>query len=146
MKRFIAMGIVLLITSTAYFGCRTHTVEEREKHVEKRADWVVDKITNELDLTKEQQATLQSIKSEVISKQQEVKLLREGVVHDLFSVLDKETVNEDELNTMFSAREAKLTELRQFAVAKYAQFHNSLTKEQRATLKIKLEKYKKYHD
>ena len=59
-------------------------------------------------------------------------------------MLDKETVNEAEVNAMFAQREAKLKELREFAVAKYAQFHNSLTKEQKLKLKEKMEKYRKY--
>jgi len=144
MKQFIVMGMVLLVTSTVYFGCRTHREEDSAKRMAKHADWITEKIIDELDLTAEQQKTLNSIKGEIVAKQSEMKLLREGVVNDLFSVLDKETITEEELNIMFSAREEAWKELRQFAVAKYTQFHNSLTKEQRAVLKEKLEKFKKY--
>ncbi len=144
MKRFIVMGIVLLVTGTAYYGCRSHKEEDSAKQMEKRADWMVEKITDELDLSVDQQRTLNTIKSEVIAKQGELKSLREGVMNDLFAIVDKESVSEDELNATFTEHEAKFKELRQFAVAKYAQFHNSLTKEQKSKLKEKLEKFKKY--
>ncbi|MBI2427616.1 MAG: Spy/CpxP family protein refolding chaperone [Ignavibacteriales bacterium] len=144
MKKYIAMGVVLVLISTAYFGCRSHNDEDRAKHHEKRAEWIVEKITDELDLTAEQQKTLNAIKEEVLVKHNEVKELRSGVMNDLYSVLDKETIDETELNAMFAQREAKIKELREFAVAKYAQFHNSLTKEQKTKLKEKMEKYRKY--
>ncbi len=144
MKRFIIVGVILLVSGFATYGCRSHREETAEKRMEKHAEWFVEKITDELDLNEDQQKTLNTIKSEVVAKQGEMKSLREGVMSDVFAILDKESVNEDELNAMFTEREAKLKELRQFAVAKYAQFHNSLTKEQKTKLKEKLEKFKKY--
>ncbi|MEW5799345.1 MAG: hypothetical protein AB1728_10090 [Bacteroidota bacterium] len=39
--------------------------------------------------------------------------------------------------------EAELKDLREFAVAKYVQFHNLLTKKQKLIRKEKLEKYRK---
>lgn len=144
MKRFIIVGVILLVSGFATYGCRSHREETAEKRMEKHAEWFVEKITDELDLNADQQKTLNTIKSEVVAKQSEMKSLREGVMNDVFAILDKESVNEDELNAMFTEREAKLKELRQFAVAKYAQFHNSLTKEQKTKLKEKLEKFKKY--
>ena len=144
MKNYLAMGMVLAIVSMAYFGCRSHDPEDVAKRHEKHAEWIVEKITDELDLTADQQKRLNAIKDEVLAKQNEVKELRTGVINDLFLVLDKEAINEAELNAMFAQREAKLKELREFAVAKYAQFHNSLTQEQKIKLKEKLEKYRKY--
>ena len=144
MKQYIAMGVVLALVSTAYFGCRSHSPEDVAKRNEKHAEWIVEKITDELDLTADQQKTLNAIKDEVLVKQNEVKELRSGVMNDLYSVLDKETIDETELNAMFAQREAKLKELREFAVAKYAQFHNSLSKEQKIKLKENLEKYRKF--
>lgn len=144
MKRFIVMGIVLIVTGSVSYGCRSHREETAEKRIEKHAAWFVEKITDELDLSADQQKTLNTIKSEVVAKQSEMKSVREGLMNDVFAIMDKESVSEDELNAMFTEREAKLKELRQFAVAKYAQFHNSLTKEQKTKLKEKLEKYKKY--
>jgi len=144
MKRYIALGAVLLIASGVYFGCRSHRPEDMAKHAEKRAEWVVEKISEELELTAEQQKTLNGIKDEVLARHRELKELRSGVISDVFSTLDKESVTEDELNAMFAQREAKWKELREFAVAKFTQFHNSLTKEQKIKLKEKLEKFRKY--
>lgn len=144
MKQYIAMGVVLALVSTAYFGCRSHNPEDVAKRHEKHAEWIVEKITDELDLTADQQKSLNTIKDEVLAKHAEVKDLRTGVMNDFYSVLDKATINEEELNAMFAQREAKLKELREFAVAKFAQFHNSLTKEQKLKLKEKFEKYRKY--
>lgn len=104
------MGVVLALVSTAYFGCRSHNPEDVAKRHEKHAEWIVAKITDELDLTADQQKTLNAIKDEVIAKHAEVK------------------------------------DLREFAVAKFAQFHNSLTKEQKIKLKETLEKYRKYRE
>lgn len=142
MKRIIVMGTVLLVTSAAYFGCRTKTEEETAKHMERRAEWVTEKIADELDLTAEQQVLLKSIKAEVLTKRTDVRELHRGLMNDLFAAAEKESITEEDLNGMFAQREASLTELRKFAVAKYVQFHSSLTPEQRETLKANIGKYK----
>jgi hypothetical protein len=97
MKQYVIMGVVLILVGTAYFGCRSHSPEDVAKRHEKHAEWIVEKITDELDLTAEQQKTLNTIKDEVLAKQNDVKELRTGVMNDLYSVLEKETIDETEV-------------------------------------------------
>jgi protein CpxP len=143
MKRYIAMASVLLVTGVAMYGCRPKSEEDMAKHAEKRAEWIAEKVTDELDLTPEQQKILQQVKTNLLSKRGEMKELHRGVIGDLFVLTGKETLTETEVNGMFEQREAKLKELRSFAVSQYVTFHNSLTPEQRTMLKEKAERYGK---
>ncbi|NUN68868.1 MAG: Spy/CpxP family protein refolding chaperone [Bacteroidetes bacterium] len=145
MKRFIAMGAVLLVTGAAMYGCRPDSEEERMKHAERRAEWMAEKVTKELKLSAEQQTTLQEVKGNLLSKRKEMKLLQSGVMDDLFSLTEKGTLTEEEVNSMFEAREAQLKELRTYAVTQYIAFHNSLTPEQRNTLRERMAQFRNNH-
>ncbi len=142
MKRFIAMGAVLLATGAAVYGCRPDSEEGRMKHAEQRAEWMAEKMTDELELTSEQQKVLQEVKRNLLSKRSAMKDLHGGVLSDLFSLTEKGTLTEKEVNEMFEQREAQLKELRSYVVTQYVAFHNSLTPEQRSTLRGKLSRFK----
>lgn len=145
MKRFIAMGTVLLVTGVAMYGCRPDSKEERMKHTEQRAEWLAEKVTDELDLTSEQQKVLQEVKRNLLSKREAMSELHMGVMGDLFSLTEKGTLTEKEVNDTFEQREAQMKELRAYAVTQYVAFHNSLTPEQRSTLRDKLSRFKEHH-
>ncbi len=144
MKNYIAMAAMLIIAGTAYFGCRSHREEDSVKRAENRAEWIVEKLSDELELTAEQQKTLNGIKDEVVARHKEIKELHSGVYNDVLLVLDKESVTEQELNAMFTQRETQWKELREFAVAKFTQFHNTLSKEQKSRLKELAEKFRRH--
>ncbi|MBI3005230.1 MAG: Spy/CpxP family protein refolding chaperone [Ignavibacteriales bacterium] len=132
---------IILVGILSFTGCRSR--ESHESYSERRAGWVVDKISDELDLNETQKLTVNRIKGEVLAKRGEFKSLYAGVVDEVLQQVKSDKVDQESINKSFQAREAKLKELRSFVVEKFAEFHSVLTPDQRKQLADKLEHYRK---
>jgi len=104
---------------------------------------VVKKISSELDLDDSQMAKLDVIKSEVLARQQSFSGIKSEVWDEVHQQLRSASIDEQKLNELFAGKETQFTEMRTFAVSKFAEFHAILTPEQRTTL---AEKMTKMHD
>lgn len=143
MKRLIFTGLlgILLVGIFSFVGCRSR--ESHESYSERRAGWIVEKISDELNLNEAQKSTVNRIKTEVLAKQGEFKDLYAGIVDEVLLQVKSDKVDQESINKSFQAREAKLKELRSFAVEKFAEFHGVLTPKQRKQLADKIEQYRK---
>lgn len=140
MKRsFLAIGTVVLST-LMLVGCsrRTHTVEEK-------ADWVVEKISKELELTQDQRAKLTAIKRDILGKKDLIESWKYGEIFDeALAQIKTESLDKGKLNTMLAQLEAKRTELRTLLVNKAAEFHAVLTPQQRTKAVEKLGRFREH--
>jgi len=113
---------------------------------EKKADWLVEIASKELDLSTDQKAKLNQIKDEVLAKMQTFRGLREGLREEVLSQVRKESVDQQKLNQLLGEKEAQIKEMRTFLVAKFAEFHGMLTPEQRLKLAEGLDRFHKERD
>ncbi len=141
MKRFAAMALVLLVTASAYYGCRTRTEEDMAQAFERNTERAAERIGDALDLSAEQQEVLASIRKEIAAKRSEVLALRKSVVSDLHAAVKKGEFQEDEVNTLMEGHEQSVKELRKFAVHQFARFHQSLNPEQKEKLNTMMEQF-----
>ena len=98
------------------------------------ADYAVEKLTDKLDLTKDQQAKLEKIKVEVLAQHKEIKGERGqhfGLILDEFS---KETLDTAKITAEMEAKQEKKSKHQAFMVEKLAEFHEILTPAQRTKL------------
>ena len=109
-----------------------------------KADWVVNKISSELDLNDTQKAKLNSLKDEVLKKKDEFKGDHEAMLAEIRTQLLSDKLDQAKINQLFVSRQAKHDEMRQFLIAKVAEFHAVLTPEQRTKLVNKLEAWHKH--
>lgn len=132
--------ILLLIILAGIFGC-----SRRSSHLshEKRAEWIVKKISKELDLNDSQNAKLNEIKQDIFNKHQSFSASKSEIMDALKKQLRKDAIDETELNALFESKESEFKEMRTFVISRFAEFHAMLTPEQRAKL---ADKMSEFHD
>ena len=109
---------------------------------EKRAEYIVDKISDELDLTDPQKAKLNNIKDEVIAKHKSRKDKYEGAFSTLQSEIKKDKMDEKLLLSKIDEFSKDREEMHAFMVSKLVEFHSMLTDEQKQTLIDKMNEMK----
>lgn len=137
----IVAAIILLLIAAFIAGCSKHRFHSATP--EKKAEWVVQKISNELDLESAQLAKLEEIKADILVMHREFGNLKTDIWNEVFSQIQSDAVDQQKLNTLFSDKENQFKEMRIFMVAKFAEFHDILTVEQRSQLVDKMSKLKK---
>jgi len=147
MLQKILAGTVLTITVASavwLIGCRGRHFHGRFcGPPEKRAEMIVEKISDKLDLTDEQVSKLNKIKDDILVKGKVFKKMRTDMHAEAIVQIKSDKVDQIKLNQMLAQREVKMRELRPFIVKKFAEFHSMLTPEQRNKLVEKLEYFKR---
>ena len=142
MKRIqLFTGIASFLAITA--GC--HSPRADWHSPEKRAEWIVERTSKELNLNEQQRAKLNSIKNDILAKRNDFESIHSGILDEVLSEVKSETLNQEKLNKAFESREAKFKEMRSFLVSKFAEFHDMLNAEQRVKLSERLEALRKHH-
>jgi uncharacterized membrane protein len=108
---------------------------------EEKADRVVRHLAEELDLTGDQKARLEAIKSDVLARKADFRALHEGFRAGALAHLRGAALDTAALNRDLEGREAKLRELRGFLVGKLAEFHAVLEPAQREKLAARIESH-----
>ena len=131
--------IALLIAGVAAFsGCRRHS------HAHK-AEFMVDYITETLDLTESQQEQLNQIKDEVMAEAKEMHANKEAMHAELVAQLRSEEIDQKLVKARIAEHRAKMDHIIDLLVVRIAEFHKTLTPEQKEKLVAKLETFKKWH-
>ena len=137
----IVLAVLLLLIAAFAVACAKHRFQS--KSPEEKAEWVVQKISGELDLDEAQEAKLNEIKTELLAKHKSFKGDKEQIWDELHTQLRSDKIDQEKVNSIFTEKEAQFSEMRAFAVTKFAEFHAVLTPEQKNTL---VEKLDKMHD
>ena len=126
----------------AFVGCHGHSPEGK-------ADWVVEKMTRELELDEDQTAQLHQIKENILEKAREARANRGIIRETVTAELEKETIDQERLNQMVDERLAHIKEMATFVIAELAEFHAELTPTQReklvAEIKTWPERHRRWH-
>jgi Spy/CpxP family protein refolding chaperone len=140
---FIKSSIIILLILTGSLiiaGCGRHRFHRASP--EKKAEWVVKKITKELDLDEQQQTKLNQIKTELLDKHKDFKGMHGELFSELRDQISSSQIDQDKLNTLFMEKEDQFREMHTFAISKFAEFHSMLTPEQRNKLVEHMDKFK----
>lgn len=113
--------------------------EHRMGHKGMMGERMVKKMTKKLDLTEAQQANLQSLVDGMKEKRETKVESRKDSKTEMLSLLDGATLDQTKMLENINARIAERQEGATDMVAAVAQFTDSLTPEQRATLKSHLD-------
>jgi len=133
----LLMGI--LISSLGIFsGCRRHS------HAHK-AEFMVDYISETLDLNESQQAQLNEIKDELMEKARQMHADKESMHEELVTQLRSEEIDKVRVKALVGEHRAQMDEIIDLIVDRLAEFHKTLTPEQKDKLVAKIETFKKWH-
>jgi len=134
---FLLIG--MLISGVALFsGCRRHS------HGHK-AEFMVDYISETLDLNESQQAQLDQIKDELMEKAQQMHADKESMHAELVAQLRSEEIDQMRVKAVIAEHRAQMDEIVDLVVLRLADFHKTLTPEQKEKLIAKIETFKKWH-
>ena len=135
---YLSLIVFLLISVAGLAGCRRHSPEGK-------AEFMVDYISETLDLNASQQAHLDQIKDELLEKGVQMRADKATMHSELITQLRSEEIDQGRLKAMVAEHKVKMEELIDLGIEKLAEFHKTLTPEQREKLVAKLESFKKWH-
>ena len=132
------MVALLIVGVAGLSGCRRHS------HAHK-AEFMVDYITETLDLNESQQEQLNQIKDEVMAEAKEMHANKESMHAELVAQLRSEEIDQALVKAKIAEHRARMDEIVDLIVVRLAEFHKTLTAEQKEKLIAKLETFKKWH-
>ena len=134
---FVVFTMVILTV-----GCHQHIKCFSFHHTkEKILDHVIKKLIRELDLNDTQKTMLTEIKKDLLLKHGEMLNKKGNIVDTLVLEIKSEQIDEQKLNRLFEQKIQHMNELCPWFIAKFVEFHNTLTPEQKEKLASMITKY-----
>ncbi len=133
----ITVGVIVIVGAFSTF--------RHFKDPEHRIQWVVDEVTEELELTEPQQVKLQELRVEVAATHKAAKQkLRDskGQFHALFEAT---TLDQGEAVTLVSSHTQFIDDRAPVIAAAFGNFYDSLTTHQQNEIRGFLRKHNKHH-
>lgn len=135
---YISLIALLIAAVAGLSGCRRHSQS-------RKAEFMVDYISETLDLTESQQAQLNQIKDEIMEKARQMHTNKESMHEALIAQLRSEEIDEALVKAKIAQHRAQMDDIIDLIVARLAAFHKTLTPEQKEKLVDKIETFKKWH-
>ena len=138
-KGLTILLIGMLISALGLFsGCRRHSHSHK-------AEFMVDYISETLDLNESQQEQLDQIKDELLTKAQDMHADKASMHEELVAQLRSEEIDQMRVKGLIAEHRAKMDEIVDLVVIRLSEFHKTLTPEQKEKLIAKIETFKKWH-
>ena len=135
---YFSLIAVLLLSVAGFAGCRRHSPDQK-------AEFMLDYVSETLDLDESQKTRLGLIKDELLEKGVRMREDKAAMHSELVAQLRSEEIDQDRLKAMVAEHKVKMEELIDLGIVRLAEFHKALTPEQREKLAAKLESFKKWH-
>ncbi len=135
---YLSLITVLLIGIAGFAGCRRHSPENK-------AEFMVDYVAETLDLNDDQREHLDQIKDEMLDKAIEMRADKKTMYLELVAQLRSEQIDQERLKAMAADHRIKMETLIDLGIKRLAEFHATLSAEQREKAVDKLESFKKWH-
>ncbi len=146
LKKILPVSIVSLMVIAAIIstGCLKKRILCSTP--EQRGQFMVDRISSKLDLTKEQVVKLNKIKDEIVARIKTYQSDREAVQKEMIELIKSDKLDRNKLENFINKGEAKMKDMKPLIIEKIAEFHDMLTPEQRAKIVEKMDKFYHYCD
>ena len=135
---YLSVIAVLVLGLAGLAGCRRHSPEHK-------AEFIMDYVSESLDLNANQQAHLEQIKDELMEKGRQMHADKAAMHEEFVAQLRSDEIDQTLIKSMVAKRRAQMDELIDLGIVRLAEFHKTLTPEQREKLVAKLESFKKWH-
>ena len=138
MKRTIPTFIMLAALSALVFAGCYRTPEQRAAHF-------VDRISEELKLNDAQKVHLDKIKDEFLAKRLEMTKDRDEVYDVAIGLMKSDMIDRAKLDALTEKSQGRTGDAVKFFFAKFAEFHDMLTPEQRTKVTEHLKEHREKH-
>jgi Spy/CpxP family protein refolding chaperone len=129
---------VFILAALIFNGCRSHSANHK-------AEFMVDYIAETLDLSDAQRVQLDEIKEEFLARAKEMHAQKEAMHAEFKAELLKEEIDQQRVRELMAQKREQMTEMMDLAVARLAEFHKTLSPEQKEKLVAKLEWFHQKH-
>jgi len=119
-------------------GCR-----DRAHH--RGAEFMLDYLSETLDLSADQQEALEQIKTEMFAQIRQMRAQREAHHGELMAQLRAEEMDAARLKELIAQHRAQMDALMDLGVERLVAFHRTLSPEQKEKLAAKIEKFHSWH-
>lgn len=136
---YISVAAFIILGGMLFYGCKFHHSPED------RAERLIRYLSDELDLTKGQQEKLESFKNEMLERRKESQECHKESKAIFMDELKKDSIDQDRFLGMYNNHKPKMDETVKFIISNFADFHESLTAEQKTKLIEKIESFEKWH-
>ena len=133
----VVAAAVLVLGIGAVNGCR----KERHPGVE----IMVDYLAEALDLSEAQRAQADEIKAELLEKGKAMRASHRANAGEVKELLAADELDQARVRQLVAEHRAQMDALVDLAITRVAEFHRTLTPEQKAKLVAKLERFRKWH-
>ncbi len=135
---YIALMISLVFGVGFFSGCRPHGHG-------RGVEFAVDYVSEVLDLNEAQQAHLNQIKEEMMEKREQMHASKAKHLDEIIAQLRSEEIDQERVQVIIAENRVQMDEMIDLMVVRFAEFHRSLTPEQKAKLVKKVEGFSKWH-
>jgi len=131
--------VVFLALAIGFTGCKRHASPEE------KMDRIMDYLTDDLNLTFEQNDMLERFKNDFKDRIIAIKSAKELARKEIFTQLKSDTIDQEKLMESISGVRTEIDEMIPVMISSLAEFHKTLSAEQKAKLVEELEDLKKLH-
>lgn len=135
--KYITAAVTGLVIAIGLAACGWHA-----KTPEEKADYMVSKLTNKLDLTDSQVVELEKLKNDLITVRQDWMAKKEETHKTIEELLKQPVLDQQRVLTLIKEHTEATNEKAPIVVSSVANFYDSLTPEQQATLRDKIAKHR----
>jgi protein CpxP len=133
----VLTALTLVFAAGMINGCR------HERHP--GAEFVVDYLAESLDVNDAQRRQMEQIKSELLTKGMAMRATHLAVASEFKTLLAADELDQERLKQIVAEHRSRMDELVDLAIGRLAEFHRTLSPEQKAKLIDKMEKFRKMH-
>lgn len=134
------VSVVLFVGAGTLAACSHHY-----KTPEERASWMVDKISDKLDLNDKQKAKLEVVKTEMLKLRKQFDGDRTKTHKQMQEIVSKSTLDRDALLNMINTRTQAVSSNAPQIVAAIGDFYDSLNPQQQAQIREKMKEGMEHH-
>ncbi|MDX1707260.1 MAG: Spy/CpxP family protein refolding chaperone [Desulfobacterales bacterium] len=128
-----------MVAALVFNGCRSHSPDHK-------AEFMVDYISETLDLNDNQRAQLDGIKEEFLAKAKDMHAKKEAMHAEFKAELLKEEIDQQRMKDLMAQKREQMAQIMDLAVERLAEFHKTLSAEQKEKLVAKLEWFHSKHN
>ncbi len=142
MKRITKIS---LIAAGALVVVSSFTACSHFRSPENRADWMVERVTDKLELTESQQGKLKALKDEMMTARKDMKLKFGDSREQMVALFDQPTIDQGKALNIIKSHTQMVEERAPVMVSTFADFYDSLDSEQQREVREFMQKHDDRH-
>jgi Spy/CpxP family protein refolding chaperone len=128
--KYIVVAVSGVVLAATIAGCG-----HRHYSDESRGEWLVERVSDELDLTEPQKTKLEAVRQEILAARKATRADREATREEVLSLLNEPQLDQQKVLSLIQEKTTAVNQYAPQVVAKLGSFYDSLTDEQRKALR-----------